>query len=132
MELLQARPVAEPPGHPPLANRARRRFRDPSLNQPSTIGTFVSSGCIPLTNEDVMDLCGRVRLGTRVVVLPGRPPAIAAATTLAPPTQPIRYCEERPATLVLLRLITSSYVGACNGRSAGFSAAATSPWRLPR
>jgi hypothetical protein len=44
-------------------------------NQPSTIGTFVSSGCIRLTNEDVMDLYRRVRVGTRVLVLPGRAPA---------------------------------------------------------
>jgi hypothetical protein len=32
-----------------------------------------------------MDLYRRVRVGTRVVVLPGRPPATAAATSLAPP-----------------------------------------------
>jgi len=38
------------------------------------IGTSVSSGCIRLTNEDVMDLYRRVKVGTRVVVLPGRPP----------------------------------------------------------
>jgi L,D-transpeptidase catalytic domain len=43
-------------------------------NQPSTIGTFVSSGCIRLTNEDIVDLYGRVQVGTRVVVLPGRQP----------------------------------------------------------
>jgi len=56
-------------------------YRIHGTNQPSTIGTFVSSGCIRLTNEDVMDLYRRVRVGTRVVVLPGRPPA---RTTLAP------------------------------------------------
>jgi lipoprotein-anchoring transpeptidase ErfK/SrfK len=50
-------------------------YRIHGTNQPSTIGTFVSSGCIRLTNEDVMDLYRRVRMGTRVVVLPGRPPA---------------------------------------------------------
>jgi lipoprotein-anchoring transpeptidase ErfK/SrfK len=38
---------------------------------PSTIGTFVSSGCIRLTNEDVEDLYSRVTVGTRVIVLPG-------------------------------------------------------------
>ena len=58
-------------------------YRIHGTNQPSTIGTFVSSGCIRLTNEDVMDLYGRVRVGTTVVVLPGgasaamRPPAAA-------------------------------------------------------
>ncbi len=40
-------------------------------NQPSTIGSFVSSGCIRLTNDDVEDLYSRVSIGTRVVVLPG-------------------------------------------------------------
>src|SRR2546429_2536306 len=54
-------------------------------NQPSTIGTFVSSGCIRLTNEDVTDLYTRVKVGTRVVVLPGRPPATEAAMPVAPP-----------------------------------------------
>ena len=49
-------------------------YRIHGTNQPSTIGTFVSSGCIRLINEDVEDLYSRVQLGTRVVVLPGRPP----------------------------------------------------------
>ena len=40
--------------------------------------------CIRLTNEDVIDLYHRIRVGTCVVVLPGRPPATAAATSLAP------------------------------------------------
>jgi lipoprotein-anchoring transpeptidase ErfK/SrfK len=46
-------------------------YRIHGANQPSTIGTFVSSGCIRLTNEDVT--YGRVQVGTRVVVLPGKP-----------------------------------------------------------
>jgi lipoprotein-anchoring transpeptidase ErfK/SrfK len=50
-------------------------YRIHGTNQPSTIGTSVSSGCIRLTNDDVMDLYRRVKVGTRVVVLPGRPPA---------------------------------------------------------
>ena len=33
---------------------------------------LVSSGCIRLTNEDITDLHSRVKVGTRVVVLPGR------------------------------------------------------------
>jgi lipoprotein-anchoring transpeptidase ErfK/SrfK len=44
-------------------------YRIHGTNQPSTIGTFVSSGCIRLTNEDIEDLYGRVQVGTRVVVL---------------------------------------------------------------
>jgi lipoprotein-anchoring transpeptidase ErfK/SrfK len=30
----------------------------------------VSSGCIRLTNEDVLDLYSRARVGTKVIVLP--------------------------------------------------------------
>jgi len=45
-------------------------YRIHGTNQPSTIGTFVSSGCIRLTNEDITDLHSRVKVGTRVVVLP--------------------------------------------------------------
>jgi lipoprotein-anchoring transpeptidase ErfK/SrfK len=52
-------------------------YRIHGTNQPSTIGSFVSSGCIRLTNGDIEDLYGRVNLGTRVVVLPG--PAAASA-----------------------------------------------------
>jgi lipoprotein-anchoring transpeptidase ErfK/SrfK len=67
----------------PLGARAlylgKTIYRIHGTNQPSTIGTFVSSGCIRLTNEDVTDLYYRVKVGTRVVVLPGRPPATAAA-----------------------------------------------------
>jgi lipoprotein-anchoring transpeptidase ErfK/SrfK len=38
-------------------------------NAPSSIGGFVSFGCIRMYNEDVLDLYRRVRVGTRVVVL---------------------------------------------------------------
>jgi lipoprotein-anchoring transpeptidase ErfK/SrfK len=59
----------------PLGARAmylgNTEYRIHGTNQPSTIGTFVSSGCIRLTNADVEDLYSRVRVGTRVTVLPG-------------------------------------------------------------
>jgi lipoprotein-anchoring transpeptidase ErfK/SrfK len=59
----------------PLGARAMylggTEYRIHGTNQPSTIGTFVSSGCIRLANEDVADLYSRVGVGTRVVVLPG-------------------------------------------------------------
>jgi hypothetical protein len=42
----------------------------------------VSSGCIRLTNEDITDLHSRVKVGTRVVVLPGREPATTGATSV--------------------------------------------------
>jgi lipoprotein-anchoring transpeptidase ErfK/SrfK/transposase-like protein len=57
-------------------------YRIHGTNQPSTIGTFVSSGCIRLTNEDITDLHSRVKVGTRVVVLPGRDQANAVTTGL--------------------------------------------------
>jgi lipoprotein-anchoring transpeptidase ErfK/SrfK len=67
----------------PLGSRAmylgNTLYRIHGTNQPSTIGTFVSSGCIRLTNDDVADLYSRVNVGTRVVVLPGRLPDTASA-----------------------------------------------------
>jgi lipoprotein-anchoring transpeptidase ErfK/SrfK len=73
--------MAGGPGNP-LGARAlylgRTLYRIHGTNQPSTIGTFVSSGCIRMLNEDVEDLHSRVKVGTQVVVLPGRPPAQAA------------------------------------------------------
>lgn len=45
-------------------------YRIHGTNDPTTIGKFVSSGCIRLTNEDVQDLFRRVNVGTKVVVLP--------------------------------------------------------------
>jgi lipoprotein-anchoring transpeptidase ErfK/SrfK len=44
-------------------------FRIHGSNEPETIGTAVSSGCIRMVNEDVIDLYERVKVGTRVVVL---------------------------------------------------------------
>ena len=44
-------------------------YRIHGTNEPNTIGTNVSSGCIRLRNEDVTDLYDRVRVGTRVVVM---------------------------------------------------------------
>lgn len=44
-------------------------YRIHGSNEPDTIGAAVSSGCIRMTNRDVMDLYDRVRLGTKVVVL---------------------------------------------------------------
>lgn len=44
-------------------------YRIHGTNEPETIGRAVSSGCIRMRNEDVVDLYGRVRVGTRVVVI---------------------------------------------------------------
>ncbi|MCC6780051.1 MAG: L,D-transpeptidase [Hyphomicrobiales bacterium] len=43
-------------------------YRIHGSNEPETIGQAVSSGCFRLTNEDVVDLYNRVRVGARVVV----------------------------------------------------------------
>jgi lipoprotein-anchoring transpeptidase ErfK/SrfK len=73
--------VAGGPGNP-LGARAMylgsSQYRIHGTNDPSTIGKFVSSGCIRLTNEDVTDLFGRVEVGTRVVVLAKNSPHLAA------------------------------------------------------
>jgi lipoprotein-anchoring transpeptidase ErfK/SrfK len=48
-------------------------YRIHGTNQPEYIGHAISSGCIRLTNENVIDLYSRVRIGTPVVVLaPGQ------------------------------------------------------------
>ncbi len=90
----------------PLGARAlylgKTLYRIHGTNQPSTIGTFVSSGCVRLTNEDIQDLYDRVKVGNRVVVLPGKAPATVQnqppvqglapppATAQAQPPQAIR------------------------------------------
>ena len=73
----------------PLGARAmylgNTEYRIHGTNQPSTIGSFVSSGCVRLTNEDVEDLYRRVMVGTRVIVLPG---ANTATSQLRPRHKP--------------------------------------------
>ena len=72
--------MAGGPGNP-LGARAMylgtSQYRIHGTNDPSTIGKFVSCGCIRLTNEDVADLFSRVNIGTKVVVLPKNAPVVA-------------------------------------------------------
>jgi hypothetical protein len=83
--------MAGGPGNP-LGARAMylgtSQYRIHGTNDPSTIGKFVSSGCIRLTNEDVTDLFSRVDVGTKVVVLPktGAPHFEANGTITVRPT----------------------------------------------
>jgi lipoprotein-anchoring transpeptidase ErfK/SrfK len=63
-------------------------YRIHGTNQPSTIGQFVSSGCIRLTNDDIVDLYGRIHIGTRVVVLPGAQPGSVQATAIPKSGEP--------------------------------------------
>jgi lipoprotein-anchoring transpeptidase ErfK/SrfK len=44
-------------------------YRIHGSNEPWTIGTAVSSGCIRMRNEDVIDLYNRVKVGAKVVVI---------------------------------------------------------------
>jgi lipoprotein-anchoring transpeptidase ErfK/SrfK len=63
------------PGGPENPMGARAMYLGSSLfrihgsNEPETIGQAVSSGCIRMLNDDVIDLYGRVKVGTRVVVI---------------------------------------------------------------
>ncbi|SCX95181.1 L,D-transpeptidase [Microvirga guangxiensis] len=43
-------------------------YRIHGSNEPETIGEAVSSGCIRMTNEDVIDLYNRAKVGARVIV----------------------------------------------------------------
>ena len=58
----------------PLGARAmylgETEYRIHGTNKPDTIGKRVSSGCIRLTNDDVVDLYERVKVGAKVIVLP--------------------------------------------------------------
>ena len=65
----------------PLGPRALYLYRDGQDTyyrlhgtvEPETIGTMVSSGCVRLLNQDIMDLYRRVPVGAKVVVLPASP-----------------------------------------------------------
>jgi lipoprotein-anchoring transpeptidase ErfK/SrfK len=92
-EMIERQPylprfMAGGPGNP-LGARAMYLgstvYRIHGTNQPSTIGKFVSSGCIGMLNEDVENLFDRVKVGTRVVVLPGGSKSAPAPTASAQP-----------------------------------------------
>ena len=75
---IEGLPASVPGGvDNPLGARALYLFKDGKdtlyrihgTNQPEYIGSAISSGCIRMTNEDVIDLYSRVKLGSPVVVL---------------------------------------------------------------
>jgi lipoprotein-anchoring transpeptidase ErfK/SrfK len=76
-EMLERRPDLPRymPGGPenPLGARAlylgSTLYRVHGSNEPWTIGTQVSSGCIRMRNDDVIDLYERVKVGAKVVVI---------------------------------------------------------------
>jgi len=95
-EMIERQPylprfMAGGPGNP-LGARAMYLgstvYRIHGTNQPSTIGKFVSSGCIGMLNEDVSDLFERTKVGTRVVVMPGSLPPGTTASAAPPPGGP--------------------------------------------
>jgi lipoprotein-anchoring transpeptidase ErfK/SrfK len=76
-QMLKRRPdlprfMAGGPGNP-MGARAlylgSSLYRIHGTNEPHTIGQAVSSGCIRMMNEDVIDLYTRVKVGTRVLVI---------------------------------------------------------------
>jgi lipoprotein-anchoring transpeptidase ErfK/SrfK len=95
-EMIERQPylprfMAGGPGNP-LGARAMYLgstvYRIHGTNQPSTIGKFVSSGCIGMLNDDVSDLFERTKVGTRVVVMPGGPAPGTATASAAPGPYP--------------------------------------------
>ena len=59
-------------------------YRIHGTNMPETIGRKVSSGCIRMLNADVIDLYGRVDVGTSIIVLPNRNHIATIATSAVP------------------------------------------------
>ncbi|HEX9361634.1 MAG TPA: L,D-transpeptidase family protein [Bradyrhizobium sp.] len=103
-EMIERQPylprfMAGGPGNP-LGARAMYLgstvYRIHGTNQPSTIGKFVSSGCIGMLNEDVSDLFDRVKVGTRVVVFPGGPPPGTATASAQPVPGPAASASPAP------------------------------------
>jgi lipoprotein-anchoring transpeptidase ErfK/SrfK len=80
------RMTAGGPGNP-LGARAMylggTEYRIHGTNDPTTIGKQVSSGCIRLTNDDVINLYDRVQVGAKVIVLRQAVPAHAVASATA-------------------------------------------------
>src|SRR5580704_5257553 len=61
---------ANPMGAAALTLSGGNQYAIHGTNAPNSVGGFVSHGCIRMYNNDVLDLYGRVGLGTKVVVLP--------------------------------------------------------------
>jgi lipoprotein-anchoring transpeptidase ErfK/SrfK len=102
----------------PLGARAMylgsSEYRIHGTNDPSTIGKYVSSGCIRLTNEDVADLFSRVDVGAKVVMLPMNAPhlearrTITGATDVRPASRPRPVVTTLPSGRQVMNLSTSS------------------------
>jgi len=110
-EMIERQPylprfMAGGPGNP-LGARAmylgNSLYRIHGTNAPDTIGKHVSSGCIRLINEDVVDLFNRTSVGAKVVVLPdrgGRSRPDVARNERARERVSVQYEAPRPAAAV--------------------------------
>ncbi len=104
-DMLQRQPylprfMAGGPGNP-LGARAMYLsgtvYRIHGTNKPSSIGKHVSSGCIRLLNDDVIDLYARSHVGTKVVVLPMDHHHLAMADLAAKPVARTRQAIFAPS-----------------------------------
>jgi lipoprotein-anchoring transpeptidase ErfK/SrfK len=64
-------------------------YRIHGTNEPWSIGHAVSSGCIRMLNQDIIDLYNRVPMGTRVIVLPSAEVPVAEAPEATAPNAPL-------------------------------------------
>jgi len=120
-EMIQRQPylprmMAGGPGNP-LGSRAMyiagTVYRIHGTNNPTTIGKQVSSGCIRLTNDNVIDLFKRVQVGAKVIVLPqaGAPTREAKvkpqrqASIETSPTSAYARADERPVRAAWNRIL---------------------------
>jgi lipoprotein-anchoring transpeptidase ErfK/SrfK len=62
-------------------------YRIHGTNAPWSIGSRATSGCIRMVNDDVIDLYNRVKVGTKVVVLPAAEQRAAPGLFAAPTTE---------------------------------------------
>jgi lipoprotein-anchoring transpeptidase ErfK/SrfK len=93
------RMTAGGPGNP-LGARAMylggTEYRIHGTNDPTTIGKQVSSGCIRLTNEDVINLYDRVQIGAKVIVLAQQVTAPLSASS--PAAWPAAFSQRLPGS----------------------------------
>jgi lipoprotein-anchoring transpeptidase ErfK/SrfK len=72
-------------------------YRIHGTNEPQSIGRAVSSGCIRMLNADVIDLYGRVPVGTKVVVLSATNPIARLGKAITDPDAQWRQSVRRMA-----------------------------------
>ena len=70
------------------SEQADTLYRIHGTNEPDTIGRSVSSGCIRMLNQDVMDLYARTPVGAKVIVLAADGATAMSATTASATRSP--------------------------------------------